>query len=286
MALVTLQEILAGAAASLQPYAVGAFNVHNMEFVQGVIEAAEIENAPVILMVGEPMLHYFGMGWIAALCRYAAECTKLPVVIHLDHSRNFANIVKAIKCGFSSVMIDGSRLRLPENIALTRKVVEVARAARASVEGELGAIGGKEDDVETPAGCFTDPDEARQFVAETGVDALAVAIGNRHGLYKGEPRLDFERLAKIREAVDCPLVMHGGSDIPDDQVRRSVELGIRKFNVGTELKIAFKKGVAGALESKPESFEVPHLLGPARREVVEVARRKMRLLGCSGKVRG
>lgn len=280
MALVTLQEILPKRAGD---YAVGAFNVHNMEYTQGVISAAEAEKAPVILMIGAPMIKYFGLGWMAAIGRYAAESASIPVALHLDHSRDFELIKRAIGCGFSSVMIDGSGLSFDDNVEVTKEVVEFASKAGVSVEGELGAIGGKEDNVETLAGKLTDPEEAREFVLATGVDALAVAIGNCHGLYKGEPNLDLERLASIERAAKCPLVLHGGSDLPDDQVQEAIRHGIRKVNVATELKIAFRHGVEEALATS-DSFEVPDVLVPARKAVRELTQTKIRLLGSSGRV--
>ncbi|NLJ24927.1 MAG: class II fructose-bisphosphate aldolase [Firmicutes bacterium] len=279
MALVTLQEILPKRAGD---YAVGAFNVHNMEYTQGVISAAEAEKAPVILMIGAPMIKYFGLGWMAAIGRYAAESASIPVALHLDHSRDFELIKQAIGCGFSSVMIDGSGLSFTKNIELTKRVVDFASKAGVSVEGELGAIGGKEDNIETLAGKLTDPEEAREFVLATGVDALAVAIGNCHGLYTGKPNLDLERLASIKEATTCPLVLHGGSDLPDIQVQEAIKHGIRKVNVGTELKIAFRHGVEKALATS-DAFEVPAVLEPARKAVSELVRTKIRLLGSSGR---
>ncbi|NMB24887.1 MAG: class II fructose-bisphosphate aldolase [Firmicutes bacterium] len=280
MALVTMKDILAPA----RGYAVGAFNVHNMEYVQGVVAAAEAEDAPVILMAGAGMLRYFGMGWISALCRYAASASKVPVAIHLDHSRDFETITAAIQAGFTSVMFDGSHLPYAENMAATRKVVEAAHAVGVSVEAEIGAVGGAEDDIVTLAGLLTEPADAARFAQETGVDALAIAIGNCHGLYKGTPKLDFERLAAIRSMTDCPLVLHGGSDVPEDQVKQAIALGISKYNIGTELKIAFRQGLEQALAAS-DSYEVPGVLGPARQAVQNLAQEKMRLLGCSGKAR-
>lgn len=279
MALVTLKQLYEGYD---HGFAVSAFNVHNMEYVQGVMMAAEKEDSPVILMVGAPMIKYFGLGWISTLCKYAAESTDLPVVVHLDHAKEISTIVQAIRAGFSSVMYDGSHLSYNENVENTRKVVEIARYAGVSVEGELGAIGGVEDDVKTLAGKMTTPQDAERFVRETNVDALAVAIGNCHGLYKGEPNLDFDRLDAINRVVDIPIVLHGGSDISEEIIRQTVKNGVRKFNVGTDLKIAFTASLREAIDQN-HSFEPPKTLAFGREAVKHLAQKKMRLLECSGK---
>ncbi|HHT73419.1 MAG TPA: class II fructose-bisphosphate aldolase [Firmicutes bacterium] len=278
MALLSLKELYNGYDTH---FAVAAFNVHNLEYAQGVMMAAEAENAPVILMVGAGMSKYCGLGWMAAVCKYAAEDTHLPVVLHLDHAKDLELIVRAIQAGFTSVMFDGSHLPYEENVAQTRRVVEIAHAAAVSVEGELGAIAGVEDDLQVSKDLLTDPAQAEAFVRETGVDALAVSIGNRHGLYQQPADLDFQRLAAIKGRVEVPLVLHGGSDIPDAHVRRAVALGIWKYNVATDLKIAFTNALRARL-GETDSCEPPATLGAAREAVKELARKKMQLLGCSG----
>ncbi|MDO9574669.1 MAG: ketose-bisphosphate aldolase, partial [Candidatus Contubernalis sp.] len=199
--LITLKEMLGEA--QKNGYAVGAFNTNNMEIVQAIVESAEEERSPVILQASQGGLKYAGIEYIAAMVKAAAEKATVPVALHLDHGTSFAQIMLCIRHGFSSVMIDGSKLPLEENIALTAKVVEAASAVGVSVEGELGKIGGTEDDisVDEKDALFTNPKEAQQFVQETGVDALAIAIGTAHGPYKGVPELDFDRLEEIKKIV-------------------------------------------------------------------------------------
>lgn len=282
MSLVTLREIM-----ELYPgdFAIGAFNVHTMEDVQAVKAAAEAQESPVILQVGAAVASYAGMKWIATLCRLAAAEASVPVTVHLDHGRTLEVMREALEAGFSSVMIDGSHLPFAENVRLTRETVDLARRYGASVEGELGSIGGVEDDIESLEGRLTDPEQAAAFVEQTGVDALAVAIGNCHGLYKGPVRLDFDRLAAIRARVGAPLVLHGGSDIPDDLVRQAVAGGIRKFNIGTEVKLAFTGAIKEVIAAGGPSADPRDLLGPAREAVRELARHKIQLFGSSGRVK-
>ncbi len=282
MSLVTLRELM-----ELYPgdFAIGAFNVHTMEDVQAVKAAAEAQESPVILQVGAAVASYAGMKWIATLCRLAAAEASVPVTVHLDHGRTLEVMREALEAGFSSVMIDGSHLPFAENVRLTRETVDLARRYGASVEGELGSIGGVEDDIESLEGRLTDPEQAAAFVEQTGVDALAVAIGNCHGLYKGPVRLDFDRLAAIRARVGAPLVLHGGSDIPDDLVRQAVAGGIRKFNIGTEVKLAFTGAIKEVIAAGGPSADPRDLLGPAREAVRELARHKIQLFGSSGRVK-
>ncbi len=275
MALVTLTDLFS----RYPDRTVAAFNVHNMEYVQAVLQAAEAAAAPVILMVGAPMLPYFGMGWISALCRYAAASSRQDICIHLDHSRDETQILQAIQAGFSSVMFDGSHLPLVENIRRTQQMAAAAHAVGITLEGEVGVLAGIEDSEATSQGSLTETADAVRFAEATGVNALAVAIGNKHGFYKGEPRLNFDRLAEIHQAVSCPLVMHGGSDTPAEQVHRLLGLGIRKFNFGTELKAAFAEGVRKALAVNPQVIEPPQLLGPAREAVRQRTAAKLALLG-------
>jgi fructose-bisphosphate aldolase class II len=283
MPFATLKEVLAGAEAG--GYAVGAFNTNNLEIVQAIVEAAEAERAPVILQASQGALKYAGVNYISAIVRAAAETTSIPIVLHLDHGTSFAQTMLCLRHGFTSVMFDGSGNALAENIAATRRVVEVAHAMGASVEGELGKIGGTEDDVsvEERDALLTDPQEARRFVEETGVDALAVAIGTAHGPYKGVPRLDFDRLAAIDRLIGVPLVLHGASGVPDDSIRRAVALGVRKINIDTDLRQAFTGGVRQALQSGGNEYDPRKILGPAKEAMKAVVREKIRLFGCSGR---
>jgi fructose-bisphosphate aldolase class II len=283
MPFATLREVLAEAEKG--GYAVGAFNANNLEIVQAIVEAAVEEKAPVILQASQGALKYAGIAYITAMVRTAAENAPVPVVLHLDHGTSFEQTMLCIRHGFSSVMFDGSQLPLDENIAATRKVVEVARAMGVSVEGELGKIGGVEDDiaVEERDALFTDPEQADRFVSESGVDALAVAIGTAHGPYKGEPKLDFDRLALIDKVTAAPLVLHGASGVPDDSIRRAIALGVRKINIDTDLRQAFTRGVHRVVKEKPAEYDPRKILGPAREEMKKVVKAKLYLFGCAGK---
>jgi len=266
-------------------YAVGAFNCNNMEIVQAIVAAAEKENAPVIMQASQGAIKYAGLDYITAMARLAAGKTKVPVALHLDHGTSFDQCMQCIQAGFSSVMIDGSKLPLRDNIALTRRVIDVARACGVSVEAELGKIGGTEDDITVSEreALFTDPEEAAVFVRETGVVSLAVAIGTAHGQYKGVPELDFPRLEKIISLVKIPIVLHGSSGVPDDAVRRAISLGVCKVNIDTNIREAFVDGARKVLEDNPREIDPRKMLGPARDAAVEVIRDKIRVFGSSGK---
>lgn len=264
-----------------QGCAVGAFNVHNMEYTQAVIQAAEAEDAPVILMIGEPMIPFAGLDMLAAICQHAAEATPVPVAIALDHGKTQANIDRCIELGIC-IMVDGSALSFEENVALTRDVVVRAHAKGLSVEGELGSLSGSEDGEEEVRQKMTDPAAAAEFAERTGVDILAVSIGNVHGLYQGTCHLDIDRLVEIRKQVNVPLVMHGGSDLPQHLSTHAIREGIRKFNIGTDLKYAFSNTLKEVLGQAPMPFQPPQVLGPARDAAREVTREKIRLFGTGG----
>jgi len=281
MALVPMTELLAKAEAG--KYAVGAFNANNMEIVQAIAMAAEQEKAPVIMQASQGAIKYAGLDYIIGMVRIAAESARVPIALHLDHGTSFEQVVKCIRGGFSSVMFDGSQLPLEENIRVTKKVVEIARPINVSVEAELGKIGGTEDDISVKESLFTDPNEAEVFVRETGVDALAVAIGTAHGQYKGEPKLDFERLKKIRELVNIPIVLHGSSGVPDEAITKAISLGVRKVNIDTNIREAFVARLRQEIEKNPAEIDPRKLLGPGRDAAVELIREKIRLFGSSGK---
>jgi len=267
-------------------YAVGAFNANNMEIVQAIMNAAEEERAPVIIQASQGALKYAGIEFITAMVRAKAERTDIPVALHLDHGTSLVQVIKCLREGFTSVMYDGSSFPLEENIQQTREVVKIAHAAGISVEGELGRIGGTEDDITVgeKEAFFTDPSEAEEFVKRTSVDALAVAIGTAHGPYKGDPRLDFDRLYQIKEKVKTPLVLHGASGVPEESIERAITLGISKINIDTELRQAFSGKVKEQLKSNPEEYDPRKILGPAREATREVIQRKMKLFGCSGRI--
>lgn len=283
MALVNSKELLLDA--QKNHYAVGAFNVENMEMMQAVIAAAEAENAPVILQTTPSTLRYADTSLYSAMAKAVAEKASVPVAIHLDHGSSFDLCEKAAKDGYTSLMIDGSKLSLDENIALTKKVVDIAKAYDAcpTVEAELGKLGGKEDDVEVKEGedTCTDPAEAIRFVEETGIDSLAVAIGTAHGFYKGTPKLEFERLAEIRNSVAVPLVLHGSSGIPDEDVKKAISLGICKVNFATELRVAYSEAVKKHIADDPSVYD-PKKYGEAgRAAVTELVRHRIQI--CMGK---
>ncbi|MGI5886317.1 MAG: ketose-bisphosphate aldolase, partial [Syntrophomonadaceae bacterium] len=200
------------------------------------------------------------------------------------HGTDFDQVVRCIRSGFTSVMYDGSKLPLEENIAVTKQVLAMSRPIGVSVEAELGKIGGTEDNVHVDEreALFTDPEEARYFVEQTGVDSLAIAIGTAHGRYQGEPKLDFARLEKIRNLVNIPLVLHGSSGVPDEAIRRAIQLGIRKVNIDTNIREAFVGEMRRIMEEKPDEIDPRKILKPARQATVEIIRKKIRLFGSSG----
>ncbi|WP_003542720.1 class II fructose-1,6-bisphosphate aldolase [Desulfotomaculum nigrificans] len=283
MPLVPVKELLKKAEEG--KYAVGAFNVNNMEIVQAILAAAEAERAPVIMQASQGAIKYAGIEYIYTLASLAASQATVPVALHLDHGTSFEQCMKCIRVGFTSVMIDGSKLPLEENIALTNKVLEVARATGVSVEAELGKIGGTEDDihVDEKEAFFTDPEEARYFVEKTGVDALAPSVGTAHGQYKGIPKLDFPRLEKIAQLVKIPLVLHGSSGVPDEAIQEAIRLGVRKVNIDTNIREAFTNTCREVLGKNPKEIDPRKVLGPAREAATQVIREKIRVFGSAGK---
>lgn len=283
--LVTGNEVLLDA--QKNKYAVGAFNVNNMEIVQAIIQAAEELNSPVIIQASQGGLKYAGVEYIAALGRLAGEMSKVPVVLHLDHGTDFKQIVQCIRHGFSSVMIDASKLPFEENIRKTKEIVDIAHAVGVSVEAELGKIGGTEDDitVEEKDAIFTDPEEARIFVEKTGVDSLAIAVGTAHGVYKGEPKIDYDRIKEIRKVVDIPLVLHGSSGVPYESLEKAIECGISKINIDTDIRASFTGKVHEVIEQYPDEIDPRKLLGPAREAMKETIKEKMLVFGSDNKVK-
>ncbi len=265
-------------------YAVGAFNVENMEMVQAVIEAAEEVKAPVILQTTPSTLKYADPElYFANACAAAAKAS-VPVVMHLDHGSSFALAMKAFRAGYTSIMIDGSKLSLEENIALSKAVADACHAGDVPVEAELGKVGGKEDDlVEGLDNPYTDPQEAVRFVEESGIDSLAVGIGTAHGIYKGEPNVNVQRLKEIREVVSIPLVLHGTSGVPDETVRACIENGICKVNYATDLRVAFTRGVREVLKSDPDVFDPKKYNARGREEVRKHVINRIQLLGSVGR---
>ncbi|MEM3459292.1 MAG: class II fructose-1,6-bisphosphate aldolase [Candidatus Bathyarchaeia archaeon] len=303
--LVTNKDLLVPA--SRKGYAVGAFNINNLEALLAVSEAAVEEKSPVIVAVTPSAIKYGGLAYLSEIVKTAAKSVPVPMSLHLDHGEDFETVSKCVGAGFTSVMIDGSFLKFEENVALTKRVVDLAHPKGVAVEAELGRLAGVEEKtVEEKEAVLTDPETAKEFVKKTGVDALAVAIGTSHGAYKfkAEPKLDFERLRQIREKVDVPLVLHGASSvpqwiiekavkygaelagakgIPEEHIKKAISLGIAKINIDTDLRLAFTATVREVLAKSPKEFDPRKILGPAKEAMKEVVKGKMRLFGSSGK---
>lgn len=300
MALITTKEMFKKAL--VNDYAVGAFNVNNMEIIQGIVDAASIENAPLILQVSAGARKYAKPAYLLKLVEAAIEDTGLDIALHLDHGEDFDICKKCIDDGFTSVMIDGSKHPFEENIALTKQVVEYAHAHGVVVEAELGKLAGVEDNIKVYArsATFTDPDEAVEFVERTGVDSLAIAIGTSHGAYKftGEPYLDYERLKKIHSLLpDTPLVLHGASSVlkefvdrcnefggqipgaqgvPEEMIRESTKYGICKVNIDTDLRLAMTAEIRRVLIENPTEFDPRKYLGPGRDAITKMVQHKIK----------
>ncbi|MDF2590569.1 MAG: fba [Clostridia bacterium] len=261
-----------------QGKAIPAFNIHNLEMIQAVVQGAEEMNSPVIIQTTPGTLTHAGIEYVGVIVKQAALDVRIPIALHMDHCPSYETIVKCIRNGYTSVMIDGAHLPYEENVALVKRVVEMAHAVGIQVEGEIGKIAGVEDDmfVNELEAHLTDPEEARQFAEETGVDSLAVAIGTAHGMYEGEPHLDFARITKIDSLVEIPLVLHGASGVPDEQVRKAIELGMAKINIATELKDPMAKAIWHSL-SHPKENDPRHYMGAGREAVKQVVKEKIRL---------
>lgn len=283
MSLVTTKELLLDA--QKNGYAVGAFNVENMEMVQAVVAAAEELKSPVIMQTTPSTVKYADLAYFYANAKVAAEMASVPVVMHLDHGNSFELAMRAYRTGYTSIMIDGSHETYEENIRVSKAVADACHPGGVPVEAELGKVGGKEDDLDGGEGDpYTDPQEAAEFVKRTGVDSLAVAIGTAHGVYKGEPKLDLDRLSEIRKVVDIPLVLHGTSGVPDETVKECVKRGICKVNYATDLRIAFSKGVKAVMAENPDVFDPKKYNAAGREEVKKYVMQKLLVVGSNGKV--
>lgn len=308
MALITSKEMFRKALDS--DYAIGAFNINNMEIVQAITDAAVLENSPVILQVGTISMKYLRESYTKKLVEAAVEDSGIDLVLHLDHGEDFEICKKCIDMGFTSVMIDGSKYPLKQNIAVTKEVVDYAHERGVVVEAELGKLGGVEDNVKVDArsATFTVPEEAAEFVEKTKVDSLAVAIGTSHGAYKfkGEPYLDFERLKEIHKLIpDTPLVLHGASSVlpqyieqcnayggtippatgvPEEMIKEAAKYGICKVNVDTDIKLAMTAGARKFIAENTSNFDPRGYMGAGRELITEMIRHKMQaMLGSSGK---
>lgn len=266
-------------------YAVPAFNIHNLETLQVVADTAKEMRSPLIIAVTPSTIDYARDEYVVAMAGVAARHTDTPIAIHLDHFEEIPKIKRAIDVGFKSCMIDASKEVFEENIAKVKEVVEYAHKYDATVEAELGKLVGIEDDlvVDEKDGMYTNPDDAVKFVEATGIDSLAVAIGTAHGLYKGKPKLDFDRLEQIRAKVSIPLVLHGASDVPDELVKKAISLGICKVNVATDLKIPFSDAIKKYFAENPKANDPRKYLSPAKEAMRQVARHKIEVCGSANR---
>ena len=276
-------------------YAIPAFNTNNLEFTLGIIRAAEAQRAPVIIETSEGALSYGGAEEMAAIIKIAAEKATVPIALHQDHCKHFDLIKKLISLGYSSVMIDASGLEHKENVKLTKQVVAYAHKRGVFVQAEIGRLLGNEDwqNVKSGQDLMTDPDEAAKFVEETGIDTLAVAVGSMHGIPVNpkvkrlmmtlKEHIDLPRLAAIHKKVKIPLVLHGASGVPDDQMRKAITHGVAVFNIDTDLRVAFNSALRDNLNKHPEIYDPRKLLGPATDALQKVAETKIKLLKANGK---
>jgi len=307
MAKVSTKELFAGAYKG--GYAIGAFNVNNMEIIQAIVEAAAEENAPLILQISKGARSYARHNYLMKLIEAALEINDLPIAVHLDHGDSFELCKSCIDGGFTSVMIDGSHLPLEENIKLVKQVVDYAHPRGVPVEAELGRLAGIEEHVSVSDrdAIYTNPREAKEFVERSGCDSLAVAIGTSHGAYKFKttPKLDFERLAEIEAALpNFPLVLHGASSVPqefvelcnkyggklpgaqgvpEEMISRAVKTGVCKVNIDTDLRLAMTAAIRKVFWENPAEFDPRKYLGPARDAIKGMVKRKLHVLGCNGK---
>ncbi|RXZ80006.1 class II fructose-1,6-bisphosphate aldolase [Paenibacillaceae bacterium] len=281
MPLVSMNEFLPKAKAN--KFAVGQFNMNNLEFAQAIADAAIEEKSPFIYGVSEGALKYMGIEYTVAIAEAAAKKSGLPIALHLDHGSSFEVAMKCIRAGFSSVMFDGSHYSLEENIRLTKEVVRAARAMGVSVEGELGTIGGVEDDisVDEENASLAKPEEAIRFYEETGVDCLAIAVGTAHGMYKGEPKIHYDIIKQVVDAIPVPVVLHGGSGVPDEAIRLAIEAGVGKINVNTENQVACTNAIREVLAGNSEVYDPRKYLTPARNAMQAIVREKIQLFGSS-----
>ncbi|QGG46236.1 tagatose-bisphosphate aldolase subunit GatY [Heliorestis convoluta] len=266
-------------------YAVPAFNIHNLETALAVVQGAEAMQSPVILAATPGTLSFNGRPYITAIIKELAQQSKVPVTFHLDHHESFEDIRPSVDIGCRSVMIDASHDPFEENVRKVQEVVHYVQALGGTVEAELGRLGGMEEhiSVKENEATLTDPLSAKEFVERTSIDSLAVAIGTAHGLYKAEPKLDFERLKAIRALVEVPLVLHGASGVPDQAIIRAVELGICKVNIATELKIPFTEALRDYLKAHPQESDPRKYFLPAKNAIQQVVQEKILLCGSQGK---
>lgn len=283
MALVSSLELLRKA--QKEKYAVGAFNAENMEMVQAIVEAAVEMRAPVIIQTTPSTVAYASLAMFRAMVFAAANEADVPIALHLDHGDSLELCREAVGAKYTSVMYDGSKLSFEENINITKNVADFCRASAIQIEAELGTVGGKEDshEVKSEDALYTNPMQAKEFAERTGVDSLAIAIGTAHGFYKGEPKLDFERLEEIHKVVSVPLVLHGASGVPNEAVKKSIGFGICKVNFATELRVAFTKGVNAILLNDNKVYDPKKYNKQGKEEVKKLVVNKIKLCGSNNK---
>lgn len=283
MGLVTLREILKDTRE--KHYAVGGFNMNSYEDSYGMIMGAARKNSPIIIMTSMACVKYVGLKALVGMIRGMADTFNIPVCLHLDHATDLDLIKACVGAGYTSVMIDASKKEYEENIAITKSVVEYAHTYGCSVEAELGKLGGREENVvvDDADKAYTNPADVPRFVEETGIDALAVAIGTAHGFYKAEPKIDFPRLEQITKVTDCPLVLHGGTGVPEEDFRRCVKMGMSKINVGTQLKKDYTDALRKALKENPETEYDPRpFMRPVKEACAQAIMDKIDIFGSEG----
>ena len=285
MSIVTNKELLDRAKKG--HYAVAAFNTNNLEYTQAIIQAALELHAPVIIEAAKSEIDYMDGYVFVAMVKAMADKLPIPVSIHLDHGPSFDEVIRCIRYGFTSVMYDGSMLPLEKNIAITKKVAKAAHACGISVEGEIGVIGQTED---MPEGLksddligLADPEQCGQFVEATGVDSFAAAIGNAHGLYKRKPKLHFDLLKEIEQRVKIPLVLHGGTGIPETDIRKAITLGVSKINFSTVMRKGYLEVLRGTLIDHPKELDLMKMLTPAKNKIIEIAKHHIKMCMTDGK---
>jgi fructose-bisphosphate aldolase class II len=287
MSFVTTKEMLKKAQKGR--YAVGAFNANNMEIVQAIVEAAEEENAPVILQASQGAIKYAGLDSIVVMVKVMAEKVNIPVALHLDHGTDYYQNIKCLRAGFTSLMYDGSKLSFDENVKMTKKVVEMAHACDIPVEAELGQIGkmGDSDEpgvaLERVKESMAVPEEAVKFVELTEIDFLAAAVGTIHGCRTPFAKLDIPRIEKIRELTGVPLVLHGASGANDEEIRKGIAAGICKINIDTRIRMQFTEKIREIIKTNPQEIDPRKILGPAKEAAKEIIRNRIRAFGSNGK---
>ncbi len=264
--------------------AVPAFNVHNLETIQAVVEGVILERTPVIIQTSPGSLKHIGLDYVVAIIKAAAERTDMMIALQMDHCNSYNMLVQCLRAGYTSLMVDSSALQYEKNIDFTQQIVKMAHCCDVCVEGELGKIVGTEDDltVDDREATMTVPSEAADYVRRTGIDMLAIAIGTAHGVYVGEPNLDFERLEAIAKEVSLPLVLHGASGVDADKLTESIKRGICKINIATDFKIPFADAIKAVFRQNPAEDDPRVYLGAGRSAVLATVRQKIHLFGASG----